>query len=270
MLTVGSLKFAAGGYKANGVLFADSSGVASSTSRVTADGNAGYVTSNGYYANTNNTANLGSALNSFANAYVSGTVNGVNATYTGTVTQGSFVTQPDAGYVPFLNCMASSTAGVKAGCSFHVGGTPIFGIKGISSGDGYGSASSSSYGFELVAPMVYSAGATTTVTTSTLLGIDASRYMVISGNATTGTTPQQLFATTTADTVGGTTIRLTGVSSTQLLIISGATTVDVDTTLPFEGIAKTCYLKAGMTLEFMWYANRGKWIPVNPSPYICK
>jgi hypothetical protein len=94
--------------------------------------------------------------------------------------------------------------------------------------------------------------------------------MVISGNATTGTTPQQLFATTTSLIAGGTTIRLTGTSTTQPLIISGATTVDVDTTLPFDGVAKTCYLKAGMTLEFMWYANQGKWMPVNPSPYICK
>jgi hypothetical protein len=183
---------------------------------------------------------------------------------------GALVSTYDAGSIPlFTSLFSTLTTTTLQGGYVQSGNYPIFSWGCLPDGVTNNSCVTSSSRLTISAPIVFSAGVTTTVTTSTLLGIDASRYMVISGNATTGTCPQQLFATTTVATPGGTTVRLTSVSTTQLLIISDTCTTDVDTTLPFGGVSKTCYLKAGMSLDIAWYKNQNKWMPVNPSSYTC-
>ena len=250
---------------ANSPVYTDASKTASSTSRMSVDGNNGSFT-----MMTLNATSVVTSTNINGNIASFATLSSVNATTTGIASQGPLASTYDAGSIPlFTSFFTTSPTTTLQGGYVQSGNFPIFSWGCLPDGVTNNSCVTTSSRLSISAPIMYSAGATTTITTSTLLGIDASRYMVISGNATTGTTPQQLFATTTAYTVGGTTIRLTGVSSTQPIIISGATTVDVNTTLPFGGVAKTCYIKAGMTLEFMWYKNQQKWMPVNPSPYIC-
>lgn len=258
----------------NAVLSVDSSNVATGTSRVVVDNNSGYITaSGGLRSPANNVSDLFSVNAAGKNGYFAGTVSTTNitvqnSTSTGVSEQGAFVTQPDAGSIMFLNCLASSTAGTKVGCSFAVGGRPLLGIKAVADGIGYGAASSSSYGVEFFAPLVLYSGATTTITTSTLISLTDARVRVISSNPTTSTCPQQLFATTTADLPDGTVRYINGTSSTQMLVVSDSCTTDVNTT--FGGVSKTGYFGPGDVSIFMWMKNMNKWRPVDPSPFIWK
>jgi hypothetical protein len=214
------------GYIANlestGILFSKATGThTTSTNMYATTYRGGSYYGDGYFANTNGTTNLGSALNSFANIYSSGTVFGVNATYTGTVQQGSFVTQSDAGYIQaWQSLIAGSATGVQQGGYFMAGNVPVFGFRCLS--DGAGGCIASSTAMVVNVPIVQPPMATSTMMVSTgtqFLVDDAYGIYNLVASGTAPVTPSQIVATGTAQTLATTCVEFVGTDDTRTVTI---------------------------------------------------
>ena len=221
----------------------------------------------GYFFNTNGTGDIGSALNSANNIFSSGTYNGVNAIYTGTVTQGTLQTQPDAGSVPVAlsNTNGTVTTTRQAIAFGFTSFTDAFSLSCFT--DGAGTCLSTTTVAILRVPFAFPVSATTTMTTSTILDAGTNRHAIIGYNSVTSTFPTQLFTSSTSattSTFSGTEIETVGTSSTASVKISDAWTVDVFT----NGL--TCDITKMASVTWRWSPMFTKWYIYAMSPFACK
>ena len=181
-----------------------------------------------FRAATNNVIDLGSMATSWKDIYASGTIYGASALFSHATTTGSLTTGPlmaldDAGYLQVHNTPITSAArGVRQGGYLSVDGLPLFGWSALS--DGAGSYISSSTGLFAYSALSYPVTATTTVATTTLLGVDRGRLMVIS-NTAGNTTPTQVFVTSTSQSHDGKEICLMGTNDTATVTIADSSEV---------------------------------------------